>query len=81
MIRIGDLSINPAWVASTNIDRRHYMNGPGRSVLEIRMYDGHVHRIEDTSQYLDGVDIYAVEKNIADAIRARTPTLEEQADG
>lgn len=64
MVKAGDVSINPAYVASMEWDRRHYMNGPGESVLVVRMVDGAVHRIKHEPQYLGGSDAYDVERRI-----------------
>lgn len=68
LIKVNDeLHINPELVASMELDRRHYFNGPGDAVLTVRMFDGNVHRIKHGPQYLNGVDVYAVQKTIAEA--------------
>ena len=65
MVRAGDLWINPQFVASMEMDQRHYANGPGDAVLIVRMQDGAVHRIRHQPGYLDGVDAYQVQAYIA----------------
>lgn len=80
MVRAGELSINPAWVATMEWDRRHYANGPGDSDLVVTMYDGAKHRIKHEPYYLDGVDAYAVEAAITAAIRPLSDTEEADHD-
>lgn len=65
-----DLSINPQAIASLSRNARYYMNGSGPTVLTIRMMDGEEHRIEHTPHYLDGNDVYAIERRIEDALAA-----------
>lgn len=51
MIRVtSDLTINPAFVSFMEWERRHYVNGPGDSVLLITMADGRVHRVAESSR-------------------------------
>jgi len=69
MIRVtSDLSINPAFVSHMAWDRRHYMNGPGDSVLVITMADGTAHRVTHQPWMLDGTDGYDVERRILEAV-------------
>ncbi|RWR28715.1 hypothetical protein D2T29_15910 [Sinirhodobacter populi] len=68
MVRIDkDRHVNPAFVSFLEWDRRHYMNGPGESVLVITMYDGTTHRVRHEPGYYGGADAYAVEKAILSA--------------
>lgn len=68
MVTIGELTINPAFVASMDWDRRHYFNGPGDSYLVIRMQDGHEHRVKHAPHLLGGVDAYKVQAKIIAAV-------------
>jgi hypothetical protein len=69
MIKCRDgLMINPKYVASMEWDRRHYFNGPGDTVLVIRMHDGTEHRVKHEPHYLGGADAYAVEMAIVKAM-------------
>ena len=70
MVRAGDLWINPQFVASMEMDPRHYANGPGDAVLIVRMHDGTAHRIKHEAGYLDGVDAYRVRDELARAMEA-----------
>jgi hypothetical protein len=67
MVKAGRITINPRYVAGMSWENTHYVNSSGRSVLTVRMHDGHEYRIEHTVQYMDGVDAYAVEKAIINA--------------
>lgn len=67
MVKAGSLSINPAFVASMEWDRRHYANMPGDNTLIVRMMDGAEHRILHSAHLLDGVDAYAIERTILTA--------------
>lgn len=70
MIRAGrDLLINPHHVMSMEWEQRHYANGPGDSVLLIRLVTGHTHRIKHEPHLWGGTDAYAVEKAICEATR------------
>ena len=63
LVRIArDLILNRDEVAWCDTDRRSYANGPGPTFLVIQMKDGSRHRIEHTVGYLDGVDVYKIEK-------------------
>jgi hypothetical protein len=64
MVRTRDLTINPAYVVSMEWDRRWYANGPGDSVLVIRMHGGHEHRIKHEPHLMGGTDAYKVEAAI-----------------
>lgn len=71
MVRAGrDLWINPQHVMSLEWDRRHYANGPGDSVLVIRLVTGKEHRVRHEPHCLDGTDAYAVERDIRSALEA-----------
>lgn len=60
MIDIGkSKSINPAYVVSVEIDRRHYMNGSDSWIL-ITMADGS----KLVRQHGYGIDIYAIKEAI-----------------
>lgn len=48
-------------------ERRYYTNGSGPSYLVITMISGAEHRIEHCPHYLDGIDAYAVEREIHEA--------------
>jgi len=67
MIKAGNITINSAFVASMSWDRRHYVNGPGDSILVIRMHDGTEHRVKHEPHFLDGADAYQIEKAISEA--------------
>jgi hypothetical protein len=74
MIKVNSsLTINPAWVASLEIDSRYYMNGPGVPVLIIRMHDGYEHRITHEPFFLGGANIYDLEKRISEALAPASP--------
>lgn len=62
MIEAGHVSLNPAHVASAQIDTRHYVNG-STTDLRIVMADGRNYRIE----HGHGVDVYRIKKSIEDA--------------
>lgn len=66
-----ELRVNMEFVASIEIDHRHYVNG-NRSFLVVTMKDGRQHRIEHG---IGGVDIYKIQ---ADMISQPEPR-EEQA--
>ena len=69
MIRIDqDRHINPAFVASTEWDRRHYVNGSD-SVLIITMWDGTVHRVKHQPWCLSGPDATTIEREILAAMK------------
>jgi len=84
MVRCGpDLTINPAFVASLSWERRHYFNSSGNSVLVIIMHDGAKHRVEHThtGSGWGGVDAYAVERAIVDALEtAQSSYMADQRD-
>ena len=63
-----DIWVNPNYVASMVVDRRHYMNGPGDSVLIIMMQDGQEHRIKHEPHYYGGADIYKIQSAIEDRL-------------
>lgn len=66
MIRLtSEISINPALVASVQLDHRFYMNGSATWLI-ITMADGKVHRVEHGY----GVDVFAIEKAINAAVPA-----------
>lgn len=62
------LNLNPAFIASAIIDDSRARNGSGASRLVICMHDGAEHHIEHTSQYLDGDDIYEIERRISEKL-------------
>ena len=73
MVRVtSDLVINPAFVSFMSWDRRHYVNGPGDTVLLITMADGTVHRVQHQPHLLGGTDAYAAERAIVCAFDAAT---------
>jgi len=63
------LILNAIHVESMEWDQQHYANGPGDSVLIIRMVTGKEHRIRHEPHYLGGTDARAVEKAICDALK------------
>lgn len=69
MIRIDqNRHINPAFVASMEWDRRHYING-SESVLIITMWDGTVHRVKHQPWYLGCPDATKIEREILAAMK------------
>lgn len=74
MLDIGNgKSVNPQYVASCEIDTRHYMNG-SESELIIRMADGSL--IRRTHGY--GVDIYKIKEDLEKAVGKEAPVAESQ---
>lgn len=69
-----ELFLNPEFVADMVVDRRHYFNGPGDSVLIITMADGREHRIRHEPHYLGGADIYKIQTQVEAALAAKEPT-------
>lgn len=67
LINGGDLSINPAHVASMRWERRDYMNCSPVHWLVIRMADGKEHRIEHAPRF-HGADAYEIERKIIEAL-------------
>lgn len=55
------LNVNRDEVSWTHMDRRMYVNGSDSAIV-IHMKDGTEHRIRHTAGYLDGDDIYKIEK-------------------
>lgn len=63
MIQVSnELSINPAMVASVELDNRHYMNGSD-VYLVIHMDDGKTHRL----RHGYGVDVFKIKSKIEGA--------------
>jgi len=62
------LNLNPVFIASTEIDDSRARNGSGASRLVICMHDGAEHHIEHTAQYLDGDDIYEIERRVSERL-------------
>lgn len=64
-VRCGpNLVINRNEVASWSFESRSYMNGSGPTIMTIVMANGEKHRIEHQAQYLDGADVYKIEKDL-----------------
>jgi hypothetical protein len=73
MVRaVRGLLINPQHVMSLQWDQRYHANGPGDSVLVIRLVTGHTHRARHEPHYLDDTDAYAVEAAINRALGEST---------
>lgn len=59
MIQVGQLSINPAYIAAVELDNRFYMNG-SETYLVVTMVDGRVHRFKNGFD----IDVHKIKKAI-----------------
>lgn len=82
LVRTGrDSWVNPQHVTSMEWERRHYANGPGDSILVVRLVTGKEVRVRHEPHYLDGTDAHAVEREILAAMEASGEGSARQNEG